>query len=116
MNRSATAFTVTLAAFAAAGPAQAADGGAALRYSARAEVALKSSIDLAATGKAAHARIVHALDRAHSMEVRATASVRHTVASDVRPRSNPPLLVRLDAAGRSELAVPARRATSRYSS
>jgi hypothetical protein len=107
MNRSATAFTVTLAAFATAGPARAADGGAALRYSARADVALKASVDLAASGKAVRARIMHTLEKAHTMEARAAASARHTLVSgrEAAVKSAGRVLLRLDAAGRSELAV-----------
>jgi hypothetical protein len=110
MNRSATTFAVTLAALAAAAPAQAADGGSALRYSARAEVTLKSSLDLARDGDAARGRLMRALKTAHALEVKAATAARHKLnagrqTSAAAVKNVGRVLVRLDAAGRTELAV-----------
>jgi hypothetical protein len=110
MHRTTPTFAVALAALAAAAPAQAADGGSAIRSSARADATLKSSLDLARQGDAARGRLLRALKTAHALEVKAATAARRTLnsgsqASAAAVKNVGRVLVRLDAAGRTELAM-----------
>jgi hypothetical protein len=114
MNRSYTTLAVSLTALAFSAPAQAAsgpsDGALALQYSARADVALKTGLDLARSGDATRARMTHVLATAHSFETRAAAAAERTLARGRQAgaaaiKSAGRVIVRLDKAGRTELAV-----------
>ncbi len=124
MNRTSISVVATLAALAAAAPANAADGHSdtrlALQYSAEASVALQGAPRLAGShpGERAQRRLGLALSTAHQLEAKAASASARSLSrgrQSTRAAISGAAVVisRLDAAGRTEAAVVRSSTTDR---